>query len=112
VGAGDAGYAIDFNRLGSGKLTCCGRILEGSGENSTTELAVGADGQQLESILKGETFAGILSSPFEAKAMDAGWRRVGDSREVLPPRCRVIDSPFLHSSIDMETNSGEIESSR
>jgi ABC-type nitrate/sulfonate/bicarbonate transport system substrate-binding protein len=47
-------------------------------------VAVGATGQRLESMVKGDTFAGILSSPFDTKAIDAGMRRIGDSREVLP----------------------------
>jgi ABC-type nitrate/sulfonate/bicarbonate transport system substrate-binding protein len=47
-------------------------------------VAVGATGQRLESMVKGETFAGILNAPFDAKAMAAGMRRIGDSREVLP----------------------------
>ena len=47
-------------------------------------VAVGATGQRLDSMVKGETFAGILNAPFDAKARDAGMRRIGDSREVLP----------------------------
>ena len=47
-------------------------------------VALGATGQRLESMAKGETFAGILNPPFDAKAIDAGLRRLGDSREVLP----------------------------
>lgn len=47
-------------------------------------VAVGATGQRLDSMVKGETFAGILNAPFDAKAIDAGMRRIGDSREVLP----------------------------
>lgn len=47
-------------------------------------VALGATGQRLESMAKGETFAGILNPPFDAKAIDAGLRRIGDSREVLP----------------------------
>jgi ABC-type nitrate/sulfonate/bicarbonate transport system substrate-binding protein len=47
-------------------------------------VAVGATGQRLESMIKGETFAGILNAPFDAKAIDAGMGRIGDSREVLP----------------------------
>jgi ABC-type nitrate/sulfonate/bicarbonate transport system substrate-binding protein len=35
-------------------------------------------------MVKGETFAGILTSPFDAKAEAAGMRRIGDSKEVLP----------------------------
>ncbi len=45
---------------------------------------VGATGQRLESISRGETFAGILNAPFDLKAVEAGLRRMGDSREVLP----------------------------
>jgi len=47
-------------------------------------VAVGATGQRLESMIKGETFAGILNTPFDAKALSAGMRRIGDSKEVLP----------------------------
>ena len=47
-------------------------------------VALGATGQRLESMVKGETFAGILTPPFDTKAMDTGMRRIGDSREVLP----------------------------
>src|SRR5262245_8707092 len=47
-------------------------------------IAVGATGQRLESMLKGETFAGILTSPFDTKAEAASMRRIGDSKEVLP----------------------------
>jgi ABC-type nitrate/sulfonate/bicarbonate transport system substrate-binding protein len=35
-------------------------------------------------MIKGETFAGVLNSPFDGKALDAGMRRMGDSKEVLP----------------------------
>jgi ABC-type nitrate/sulfonate/bicarbonate transport system substrate-binding protein len=47
-------------------------------------LALGATGARLESMIKGETFAGILNPPFDAKALAAGMRRMGDSKEVLP----------------------------
>jgi ABC-type nitrate/sulfonate/bicarbonate transport system substrate-binding protein len=47
-------------------------------------VAVGATGQRLESMTKGETFAGILTSPFDTKAEAAGMRRIGDSKEALP----------------------------
>ena len=33
---------------------------------------------------RAKRFAGILNPPFDAKAIDAGMRRIGDSREVLP----------------------------
>lgn len=35
-------------------------------------------------MIKGETFAGILNPPFDAKALATGMRRIGDSKEVLP----------------------------
>ena len=47
-------------------------------------VALGATGARLESMIKGETFAGILNAPFDAKALAAGMRRIGDSKEVLP----------------------------
>lgn len=47
-------------------------------------VAVGAPSQRLESMMKGETVAGILNPPFDMKALDAGMRQIGDSREVLP----------------------------
>jgi ABC-type nitrate/sulfonate/bicarbonate transport system substrate-binding protein len=47
-------------------------------------IALGATGARLESMIKGETFAGVLNTPFDIKALDAGMRRIGDSKEVLP----------------------------
>ena len=47
-------------------------------------VALGATGARLESMIKGETYAGVLNPPFDAKAIAAGMRRIGDSREVLP----------------------------
>ena len=47
-------------------------------------LALGTTGARLESMIKGETFAGVLNSPFDGKALEAGMRRMGDSRTVLP----------------------------
>jgi ABC-type nitrate/sulfonate/bicarbonate transport system substrate-binding protein len=47
-------------------------------------LALGATGARLESMIKGETYAGILNAPFDGKALGAGMRRIGDSRQVLP----------------------------
>jgi ABC-type nitrate/sulfonate/bicarbonate transport system substrate-binding protein len=47
-------------------------------------VALGATGARLESMIKGETYAGILNPPFDAKALAAGMRRIGDSIEVLP----------------------------
>ena len=47
-------------------------------------LALGTTGARLESMIKGETFAGVLNSPFDGKALESGMRRMGDSRTVLP----------------------------
>jgi ABC-type nitrate/sulfonate/bicarbonate transport system substrate-binding protein len=64
------------------------RILLANGLDMTRGdyelVAVGAPGARFESMVKGETFAGTLTPPFDAKALDAGMRRIGDSREVLP----------------------------
>jgi len=47
-------------------------------------VALGTTSARLESMVKGETFAGVLNPPFDGKAMEAGMRRIGDSKEVLP----------------------------
>jgi ABC-type nitrate/sulfonate/bicarbonate transport system substrate-binding protein len=47
-------------------------------------IALGATGARLDSMIKGETFAGVLNPPFDIKAQDAGMRKIGDSKEVLP----------------------------
>ena len=47
-------------------------------------VARGTTALRFESMLKGETYAGILNSPFELKGLDAGMWRIGDSEEVLP----------------------------
>jgi ABC-type nitrate/sulfonate/bicarbonate transport system substrate-binding protein len=44
----------------------------------------GATGHRLESMIKGETFAGVLNPPWDAKAAAAGMVRFADHREVLP----------------------------
>jgi ABC-type nitrate/sulfonate/bicarbonate transport system substrate-binding protein len=64
------------------------RILLANGLDMTKGdfelVALGATGARLESMIKGETYAGILNPPFDVKATDAGMRKIGDSREVLP----------------------------
>lgn len=47
-------------------------------------VALGATGARLDSMVKGETYAGVLNPPFDIKAIDAGMRRIDDSRDVLP----------------------------
>lgn len=44
----------------------------------------GATGPRLDSMNRGETFAGILNPPWDAKAEASGHKRFGDHREVLP----------------------------
>lgn len=44
----------------------------------------GATGHRLESMKRGETFAGILNPPWDAQAAAAGMIRLADHREVLP----------------------------
>jgi ABC-type nitrate/sulfonate/bicarbonate transport system substrate-binding protein len=44
----------------------------------------GATGHRLDSMIGGETFAGILNPPWDAKAAAAGMVRFADHREVLP----------------------------
>ena len=46
-------------------------------------VALGTTGARLESMIKGETFAGVLNPPFDSKALDAGMRRIGDSQRCL-----------------------------
>lgn len=47
-------------------------------------VAVGATGQRLDSMNRGETFAAILNPPWDGKAAAAGHVRMCDHREVLP----------------------------
>ena len=44
----------------------------------------GATGHRLDSMIQGETFAGVLNPPWDAKAAAAGMIRFADHREVLP----------------------------
>lgn len=47
-------------------------------------IPVGATELRLESMKRGETFAAILTAPFDTQATEAGMVRLADSREVLP----------------------------
>jgi len=47
-------------------------------------VAVGATGQRLDSMKRGETFAAILNAPWDSEAAAAGMKRFADHREVLP----------------------------
>lgn len=45
---------------------------------------LGTTGARLESMTRGETFAGVLNPPWDRKAQAAGHKRFADHREVLP----------------------------
>jgi ABC-type nitrate/sulfonate/bicarbonate transport system substrate-binding protein len=45
---------------------------------------LGTTGARLESMTRGETFAGVLNSPWDKKAEVEGHKRFADHREVLP----------------------------
>ena len=47
-------------------------------------LPLGTTGARLESMIRGETFAGVLNPPWDKKAEAAGHKRFADHREVLP----------------------------
>ena len=47
-------------------------------------VALGATGLRLDSMTRGETFAGILNPPWDKQAEAAGHKRFADHREVLP----------------------------
>src|SRR6185295_2095327 len=47
-------------------------------------IAKGTTGFRLDSMIQGETFAGVLNAPWDAKAAAAGMVRFADHREVLP----------------------------
>jgi ABC-type nitrate/sulfonate/bicarbonate transport system substrate-binding protein len=47
-------------------------------------LAKGTTGYRLDSMIQGETFAGVLNPPWDRKAEAAGMKRFADHREVLP----------------------------
>jgi ABC-type nitrate/sulfonate/bicarbonate transport system substrate-binding protein len=49
-----------------------------------TLLAKGTTGYRLDSMIKSETYAGVLNAPWDAKAVAAGMIRLADHREVLP----------------------------
>lgn len=49
-----------------------------------TLIAKGTTGYRLDSMIQGETFAGVLNPPWDRKAEAAGMKRFADHREVLP----------------------------
>jgi ABC-type nitrate/sulfonate/bicarbonate transport system substrate-binding protein len=49
-----------------------------------TLIAKGTTGYRLDSMIQGETYAGVLNPPWDRKAETAGMKRIADHREVLP----------------------------
>ncbi|MFQ5851453.1 MAG: ABC transporter substrate-binding protein [Candidatus Binatia bacterium] len=77
VDAVDTAYALVLRRI----LLAHGLDLK---QGDYELVGVGATGRRLESMERGETFAGILNPPWDARAVEAGMVRFGDHREVLP----------------------------
>jgi ABC-type nitrate/sulfonate/bicarbonate transport system substrate-binding protein len=77
VDAVDTAYALVLRRI----LLAHGLEMD---RGDYTLLPKGATGQRLESMTQGETFAGVLNPPWDAKANAAGMKRFADQREILP----------------------------
>jgi ABC-type nitrate/sulfonate/bicarbonate transport system substrate-binding protein len=77
VDAVDTAYALVLRRV----LLAHGLEM---GRGDYQLVPKGATGHRLDSMVEGETFAGILNSPWDAKAAAAGMLRFADHREVLP----------------------------
>ena len=77
VDAVDTAYALVLRRI----LLAHGLEME---RGDYTLLAKGATGHRLESMNQGESFAGVLNPPWDAKADAAGMKRFADQREILP----------------------------
>lgn len=77
VDAVDTAYALVLRRV----LLAHGLEME---RGDYTLIAKGTTGYRLDSMIKGETFAGILNAPWDGKAAAAGMVRLTDHREVLP----------------------------
>jgi ABC-type nitrate/sulfonate/bicarbonate transport system substrate-binding protein len=77
VDAVDTAYALVLRRI----LLAHGLEMD---RGDYTLLPKGATGQRLESMTQGESFAGVLNPPWDAKANAAGMKRFADQREILP----------------------------
>jgi len=77
VDAVDTAYALVLRRV----LLAHGLEM---GRGDYQLVPKGATGHRLESMIQGETFAGVLNPPWDAKAAAAGMVRFADHREVLP----------------------------
>ena len=77
VDAVDTAYALVLRRV----LLAHGLEMA---RGDYTLVAKGTTGHRLDSMMQGETFAGILNPPWDSKAAAAGMTRFADHREVLP----------------------------
>jgi ABC-type nitrate/sulfonate/bicarbonate transport system substrate-binding protein len=77
VDAVDTAYALVLRRL----LLAHGLEME---RGDYQLIPKGATGHRLDSMIRGETFAGVLNPPWDAKAAAAGMLHFADHREVLP----------------------------
>jgi ABC-type nitrate/sulfonate/bicarbonate transport system substrate-binding protein len=77
VDAVDTAYALVLRRV----LLAHGLEME---RGDYRLIPKGATGHRLDSMIRGETFAGVLNPPWDAKAAAAGMVRFADHREVLP----------------------------
>jgi ABC-type nitrate/sulfonate/bicarbonate transport system substrate-binding protein len=77
VDAVDTAYALVLRRV----LLAHGLEM---GRGDYTLIAKGTTGHRLDSMMQGETCAGVLNPPWDIKAAEAGMVRFADHREVLP----------------------------
>jgi len=77
VDAVDTAYALVLRRV----LLAHGLEME---RGDYRLMAKGTTEYRLDSMIQGETFAGVLNAPWDAKAAAAGMVRFADHREVLP----------------------------
>ena len=77
VDAVDTAYALVLRRV----LLAHGLEME---RGDYRLIAKGTTEYRLDSMIQGETFAGVLNAPWDAKAAAAGMVRFADHREVLP----------------------------
>lgn len=76
VDAVDTAYALVLRRV----LLAHGLEMA---RGDYTLIAKGTTGYRLDSMIQGETFAGVLNPPWDRKAEAAGMKRFADHREVL-----------------------------
>jgi ABC-type nitrate/sulfonate/bicarbonate transport system substrate-binding protein len=77
VDAVDTAYALVLRRV----LLAHGLEMD---RGDYTLMPKGTTGYRLDSMIQGETFAGVLNPPWDIKAEAAGMKRFADHREVLP----------------------------